>query len=125
MANTRQIEPTTIWSPSGNRVAIYLGLINFFDYRFDNQGGTATYTLLGMQDNPDGIQTAVDLYTANIVIPSEIVQQWGESDEIIFIYVASQLNLTLIIDPLIETAKISFWQNLVQQIKTRLPFLTS
>jgi len=100
MANTRQIEPTIIWSPMGNATATYLGLINFFDYHFNNGGGTATYSLLGMQDNPDGIPTAVDLYIANIFIPSEIVQQWGASDEIMFIYVASQLNLTLV--PIIE-----------------------
>jgi len=96
MANTRQIEPTTIWSPSGNAIATYLGLINFFDYHFDGQGGTVTYSLLGMQDNADGIPTAVDLYIANIQIPSEIVQQWGSSDEIVFIYVANQLNLVLV-----------------------------
>ena len=100
MANTRQIEPTTIWSPSGNSEATYLGLINFFDYHFDNGGGTATYSLIGMQNNADGIPTAVDLYIANIQIPSEIVQQWGASDEIVFIYVANQLNLTLV--PIVE-----------------------
>ena len=123
MANTRQIQPTTIWSPSGNTSATFLGLINFFDYHFNNGGGTATYTLLGLKNNADGVPTYVDLYVANIFIPSEIVQQWGESDEIVFIYVASQLNLTLITDPLNE--KIPFWQNLVQQIKSRIPFLSS
>lgn len=96
MANTRQIEPTLVWSPSGNNIATYLGLINFFDYHFDSGGGIATYSLIGMQDNADGIPTAVDLYVGNIVIPSEIVQQWGASDEIVFIYVANQLNLTLV-----------------------------
>jgi len=123
MANTRQIEPITIWSPTGNKVATYLGLINFFDYHFDNQGGIATYSLIGMQSNPDGVETAVDLYISNIPIPSEIVQQWSESDEIIFIYVASVLNLTLITDP--QNTKISFWQSIVQQIRGRLPFFTS
>ena len=96
MANTRQIQPTTIWSPMGNVQATFLGLIDFFNYHFDNGGGTATYTLIGMVDNGDGIPTATDLYVANIGIPSEIVQQWGASDEIIFEYVATQLNLTLV-----------------------------
>lgn len=96
MANTRQIEPTTIWSPSGNSEAIYLGLIDFFNYHFDMGGGTATYTLLGTQNNPDGVPTYIDLYTANIQIPSEIVQQWGASDQIIFEYVATTLGLTLV-----------------------------
>ena len=96
MANTRQIEPTLIWSPSGNSEATFLGLIDFFNYHFDGGGGTATYTLIGMVDNGDGVPTATELYVANIGIPSEIVQQWGASDEIVFIYVANQLGLTLV-----------------------------
>lgn len=96
MANTRQIEPTSIWSPTGNTQATFLGLINFFDYHFDNGGGTATYSLIGMQDNGDGIATAVDLYIANINIPSSIVETWGENDDVIFQYVATTLGLTII-----------------------------
>ncbi len=100
MANTRQIEPTLIWSPTGNSEATFLGLIDFFNYHFDNGGGTATYSLIGMQNNADGIPTAVDLYISNIQIPSEIVQQWGASDQIMFEYVATTLGLTLV--PIIE-----------------------
>ena len=96
MANTRQIEPTLIWSPTGNSEATFLGLIDFFNYHFDNGGGTATYSLIGMQNNADGIPTAVDLYVSNIQIPSEIVQQWGASDQIMFEYVATTLGLTLV-----------------------------
>jgi hypothetical protein len=96
MANTRQIQPTTIWSPMGNVQATFLGLIDFFNYHFDNGGGTATYTLIGMVDNGDGVPTATELYVSNIGIPSEIVQQWGASDEIIFQYVATTLGLTLV-----------------------------
>ncbi len=96
MAKTRQIEPTLIWSPTGNSEATFLGLIDFFNYHFDNGGGTATYSLIGMQNNADGIPTAVDLYISNIQIPSEIVQQWGASDQIMFEYVATTLGLTLV-----------------------------
>jgi hypothetical protein len=105
MSNTRSIQPVVVWNPSGSASAIYLGLINFFDYHFDDGGGTVTYVLIGMQDNgettlDDGtvIQnppSAVDLYTANLSIPSSIVQQWGASDDIIFEYVAQTLGLTL------------------------------
>lgn len=96
MANTREIQPTLVWSPTGQVSAVYLGLINFFDYHFDNGGGTATYTLIGMQDNGDGIPTAVDLYMSNINIPSSVVETWGENDDIIFEYVATTLGLTII-----------------------------
>ena len=105
MSNTRAIQPVSVWNPSGVASAVYLGLTNFFDYHFDDGGGTVTYVLIGMQDNgettlEDGtvIQnppSAVDLYTANLDIPSSIVQQWGASDDIIFEYVAQALGLTL------------------------------
>lgn len=96
MANTRQIEPTLVWSPSGNSIATFLGLINFFDYHFDNGGGTVTYSLIGMKNNDDGIETAVDLYMSNINIPSSVVVTWGENDDVIFEYVAITLGLTII-----------------------------
>ena len=41
-------------------------------------------------------ESAIDLFSGNIEIPSAIVQQWGASDDIIWTYVAAQLNLTLI-----------------------------
>ena len=136
MSNVREIFPQVpIWTSSGNKNAKYLALTDFFNYHFDNGGGIVTYKLIGEQDNGTSVlddgtiiqnpTSLVDLFQGNLNIPSEIVQQWGESDEIIFIYVASQLNLTLITDPLIETTKISFWQNLVQQMKSRLSFFTS
>lgn len=106
MSNTRAIQPISIWSSSGTNNAIYLGLTNFYDYHFDNGGGTVSYVLIGMQDNGSNIledgtviqnpPSAVDLYNGNLLVPSSVVQQWGESDEIIFQYVASQLGLTLI-----------------------------
>lgn len=106
MANTRPIQSTNIWTSTGNTPATYLGLINFSDYHFDNGGGTVRYTLIGMQDNgestlEDGTvvqnpPSAVDLYVANLNIPSSVVQQWGEDDDIIFEYVAQTLGLTLI-----------------------------
>jgi hypothetical protein len=106
MSNTRPIQPVSVWSPSGPKTAIYLGLTNFSDYHFDGGGGTVSYTLIGLQDNGDYViddgtvvenpPSSVDLYNANLLVPSSVVQQWGESDSIIFEYVASQLGLTLI-----------------------------
>jgi hypothetical protein len=94
--NTRIIEPKSIWSPNGERIATILSLLDFRDYNFDNGGGKLTYKLLGMESIDSQPETAVDYYVADMYIPSEISQQWGASDEIIFEYVATSLGLILI-----------------------------
>jgi hypothetical protein len=106
MSNTRAIQPTDIWTATGNASATYLGLVNFCGYRFDDGPGMVEYTLIGLKDNgsttlEDGTviqnpQNAVDLYKAFIDVPSAVIQQWGTSDEIIFEYVATTLGLTII-----------------------------
>lgn len=93
MSNTRNIQPTDVWTPSGIKVATILSLTNFFNYHFDDGGGEVTYVLSGMEGNPE---SAVNYYTANLPIPSSVIQQWGASDDIIYNYVASQLGLTII-----------------------------
>jgi len=102
--NTKKIQPKTIWTPSGDKTATILSLTNFFDYHFDNGGGTVSYALIGMESSgtttlEDGTiitmpESAVNYYNGNINVPSEIVQQWGASDDIIWSYAASALGLT-------------------------------
>jgi hypothetical protein len=38
----------------------------------------------------------LDYFPGTIEIPSSVIQQWGASDDIIWNYVAEQLNLELI-----------------------------
>ena len=88
MSNSRQIQPITTWSvESGNTTLDALCLKDFFHYFFDGGSGQVSYTI---QSN------GLDIISGNVEIPASVVQQWGESDEIIFTYVASALNLTLI-----------------------------
>ena len=107
MSNTREIFPLQpIWTTDGTKDAKYLALTNFFGYHFDNGGGVVRYQLIGVQDNgsstlEDGTivqnpTSLVTLYEANLQVPSNIIQQWGASDQIIFEYVATTLGLTLI-----------------------------
>lgn len=93
MSNTRNIQPKTIWTPSGDKNATLFSLTNFFNYHFDDGGGQVTYVLSGMEGDPESV---ISYYTANLPIPSNIIQQWGASDDIIFDYVASQLGLVII-----------------------------
>lgn len=102
--NTRQITPTQIWAPSGIKNATILSLYNFSEYHFDNGGGKVAYKLIGMEPvittNDEGTQIstpiAVDYYVGIVDIPSNVVQQWGESDDVIWNYVAEQLNIQFI-----------------------------
>jgi hypothetical protein len=91
MSNKRNIEPISIWSASGSKNATILALNSFSDYRFDDGGGKVTYSLIGIINDKEQ-----RLYGGIVDVPSEVVQQWGASDEIIFQYVATQLGLTII-----------------------------
>lgn len=104
--NTRTIQPKSVWTPSGEKTATIFALTNFSNYRFDNGPGLVSYKLTGMESPGTSIdengqtitlpESAVDYFLGTIEIPANVIQQWGESDEIIFNYVANQLGLTII-----------------------------
>ena len=88
--NTRNITPITSWSPENGTINIdKLVLKDFIHYFFDGGSGWVSYVL---QDSSTGIE----YFAKNMEIPSSTIQQWGASDDIIFEYVANQLNLTII-----------------------------
>jgi hypothetical protein len=104
--NTRQIQPKTIWTASGEKTATIFALTNFSDYHFDNGTGSVVYRLIGMESPGTSIDvdgalinlpdSAVEYYIGKAFIPAEVIQQWGASDDIIFDFVAQQLGLTII-----------------------------
>ena len=88
--NTRQIAETTTWSPEkGNIILDTLILKDFNHYFFDGGAGMVSYSLREKE-------SLNEYYANNISIPAEILAQWGASDDIIFNYVAQQLNLIII-----------------------------
>jgi hypothetical protein len=92
MSNTRNITPITAWTQTGQQTVTMFSLTDFFNYGFMlNCEGTITYRLF----NTEG-ESAVELIVGNLQIPSQIVQQWGADDGIIFDYVAEQLGFTII-----------------------------
>jgi hypothetical protein len=91
--NVKQIEPISVWTAQGDKSLTYLALANFFDYHFDDGGGKITYKLIAMEGDPE---TAVEYIVSNLDIPSNIIQQWGASDDIIWEYVSNKLNLVII-----------------------------
>jgi hypothetical protein len=92
MSNIKYISPITAWTSSGQQTVTMFSITDFFNYGFlPNCEGTVTYRLF----NTEG-ESAVELIVSQLQIPSEIVQQWGADDEIIFSYVAQQLGFTII-----------------------------
>lgn len=104
--NTKNIEPVSIWTPNGQKNATILSLSNFFNYHFDNGSGVVEYILLGMesvgsQTMEDGTvvpnpESAVQYYLAHLEVPANIIQQWGASDDVIWDYVATRLELVFV-----------------------------
>lgn len=104
--NTKQIQPVNIWTKNGNKNATILALANFFDYHFDDGSGKVNYKLIGIESagtttDADGNiitlpDVAVEYASENIEIPSAVIQQWGASDEIIWSFICSQLNIVTI-----------------------------
>jgi hypothetical protein len=92
MSNTRNITPISAWTTTGQKTVTMFSLTDFFNYGFmPNCEGTVTYRLF----NTDG-ESAIELIVSTLQIPSQIVQQWGSDDDIIFNYVAQQLGFTII-----------------------------
>lgn len=101
--NTRKIKPKNLWTPEGEKTATILSLTNFENYNFDGGGGMVTYKLLGMEspgkstdENGNLIDmppAAKEYFKGNVLIPADIVAQWGASDEIIWSFVAAFLKI--------------------------------
>lgn len=84
----KEIQQIQIWSPLGYKYIKYIDLIDFSGYKFDDGVGYVTYLLIDTD--------AIPYYNNMIEVPSNIIQQWGEDDSIIWDYVATTLGLTLI-----------------------------
>ena len=96
--NTRQIQPKSVWL-DGEKTATILALANFTDYHFDGGSGKVHYRLVGMEEriNEDGhYSVAADYYSGIVEVPSEVINQWGSSDDVIWNFVANELNIQFI-----------------------------
>jgi hypothetical protein len=92
--NTRNIQPIASWSPTLGDVTISeLQLTDFFHYHFDEGSGKVSYSLNGLDPLTN---STISFFSGVIDIPSEIIQQWGADDTIIWDYTAQALNLTII-----------------------------
>ena len=86
--NTNLIQQIDIWSPVGPKTVDRLSLTNFYGYKFDDGVGYVDYSLIGTTDEVH--------HSGKVEIPSNIIQQWGASDDVIWDYVATTLGLILV-----------------------------
>jgi hypothetical protein len=87
--NKKEIQPIEVWSETGVVSANALCLKDFYHYHFDDGDGKVSYTIADFNSDIDYISGVID-------IPSNIIQQWGADDTIIWDYVANSLSLTII-----------------------------
>lgn len=98
MSNIKQINPIQFWTPSGALVADCLMLYNFHDYDFNDSASSVSYKLMRvLQADPEAENPEVkyqSLFEGSVVLPTEIVANWGSDDSPIWNYVMTELNLT-------------------------------
>lgn len=91
--NSRQIQPVATWNPeTGDTMIDTLFLNDFYHYHFDDGDGKVSYSLATLNSTTGEY---VNCFSGSMNIPASIIQQWGASDDIIFDYVAQQLNLII------------------------------
>lgn len=88
--NTRDIQPVSFWSPTGNQDANKIMLYNFHGYNFDGSESVVSYKLGFFNEE----EKWTSLSEGSVMLPNDVVQAWGADDEPIFDYVIQQLNLT-------------------------------
>jgi hypothetical protein len=97
MSNIKHIHPVEFWTPSGTIIAEYLMLYNFHDYDFNDSASSVSYKLMRVvEGNPeaeDGDVKYQSLFEGSVILPYDIVSDWGSDDSPIWNYVMTQLNL--------------------------------
>ena len=98
MKNVRFIEQTDIISSFSavNKIAEYIKLSNFSGYDFDETPGDVTCETYAINRPVTDLGYPLEyhelLRQETIALPSDIINNWGTDDEIIFDYVIETLN---------------------------------
>lgn len=98
--NQRAITPVTSWVNGASKTMTVLQLDNYAGYNFINSPGFVTYTLcevVSVDDGEGNISTStMGILCGQVNLTWPLVEAWGMDDQPIFVYVAEQLNLTLV-----------------------------
>lgn len=100
LSNQRAIQAITTWVNGVSKTLTVLQLDNYQGYDFKGSPGEVTYTLcdeVTITDDQGNTTTTTNGIVCGIVpLTWPLVDAWGQDDQPIFIFVAEQLNLTLV-----------------------------
>lgn len=100
-ANARQIQSINTWKDGQSITIDYLTLTNYVQYDFKGNQGEVYYSLSIKKDILDDDGNIADvqmipILSGTIQLTDSVTTQWGQDDQVIFNYVANQLNIVLI-----------------------------
>lgn len=91
--NEREIAPVNIWLNGVSSTAVIFSLDGYSGYNFVDNPGQVHYNMLSY----DAVTDTKTIVLAGVcTLDWATVQAWGADDQIVFDYVALQLNITLV-----------------------------
>ena len=99
--NEREIAPVTLWVNGTSYTARVFALNGYAGYNFVDNPGQVQWTLMSYEETTDPNTGDVTVTKNQIMqgitpLTYPLVENWGTDDQPIFVYVAAQLNLTLV-----------------------------
>lgn len=91
--NEREIAPVNIWLNGVSSTAVIFSLDGYSGYNFVDNPGQVHYNMLSYDPGTD---TKTIVLAGVASLDWTTVENWGADDQVIFNYVAAQLNLTLV-----------------------------
>lgn len=91
--NDRAIQPLNLWINGVSSTAEIITLDGYAGYNFVDNPGEAHYVLSSYDAATD---TKTSIMQGVVQLDWATVEAWGADDQLIFNYVAAQLNITLI-----------------------------
>lgn len=91
--NEREIAPVNVWQNGSVKTAVVFKIDNFYGYDFLGSAGYVHWSIAEYDPATDAKTILVEGQMP-MILP--VIENWGRDDQIIFDYVAAQLNLTLV-----------------------------
>lgn len=99
-SNAREIESVNLWVSGVQKTADVITMDNYVGYDFRGTPGQIYYTLneYSEKTEEDGSVRSIltPLVDGKIFLTTEVADSWGQDDQVIFDFVTSQLNITLV-----------------------------
>jgi len=99
--NEREITPVNLWVNGTSYTASVFALNGYAGYNFIDNPGQVQWAMMSYEETTDPetgnvTVTKNQIMQGNTPLTYSLVESWGADDQPIFVYVAGQLNLTLV-----------------------------